>query len=120
MDKVLSFIEEIPDARHREIALLVHDDLLDWLFPCETAIKWGIPFFLHYGNLCYLNPVPNRELTLGFMRGAELDDPGALLVAKDRKTIRHLVLTSPDDWRKNAVQELVLEAAALNEQYLKA
>lgn len=120
MDQVLSFLEEIPDANQRELAMLVHDDLLDWLFPCETAIKWQIPFFMHYGNLCYLNPVPKRELTLGFMRGAALSDPGGLLVARDRKMIRHLPLYSPADWYQPGVRELVLESAALNEQYLKA
>lgn len=121
MDQVLSFIEEIPGSSQRALALLVHDDLLDWLFPCETAIKWDIPFFIHYGNLCYLNPVSNREaLTLGFMRGAALSDPAGLLVAQDRKTIRHLPLCSPEDWYQPGVRELVMEAAALNEQYREA
>lgn len=120
MDQVLSFLEEIPDTNQRELAMLVHDDLLDWLFPCETAIKWQIPFFMHYGNLCYLNPVPKRKLTLAFMRGASLSDPAGLLVARDRKTIRHLVLFGPEDWYTPGVRELIMEAAALNEQYNKA
>jgi len=120
MDQVLLFIEAIPDSQQRELALLVHDDLLDWLFPCETAIKWGIPFFIHFGNLCYLNPVPNRELILGFIRGAALSDPAGLLIAQDRKTIRHLSLSSPEDWYNPGVREIVLDAAALNEQYQKA
>lgn len=115
---VLTYLEELPPAQ-RELGFTVHDYLQQLVFPLDAAIKWNIPFYTHYGNLCFLNPVKEKSVVIGFMRGSELTDEAGLLTAHDRKLIRHLPLSCADDLFRPGVAELLLEAAALNEQYAK-
>lgn len=54
----------------------------------QEALKWGQPCYSRNSLFCYLQRA-KKHVTLGFQNGAQLDDPGSILVGEG-KQMRHL------------------------------
>ena len=82
---------------------------------CEEYVSpWKTPAFDSNGPLCvYL--VQKEQVTLAFLRGAMLPDPGKLLEGK-AKGVRNVRLRSVADVNRPGVKRLILEAAKLNKK----
>ena len=82
---------------------------------CEEYVSpWKTPAFDSNGPLCvYL--VQKEHVTLAFLRGAMLPDPGKLLEGK-AKGVRNIRLRSVADVNRPGVKSLILEAAKLNKK----
>ena len=77
----------------------------------ELQIKWGQPVFSEGGPLGWLRPA-KAHVTLGFWRGAELDDDDGLLEGGPR--MKHLKLREEDPVDARRIQAWVKQALALN------
>lgn len=80
----------------------------------EAINPWGIPVVDFHRPFC-LMMVEKNHVTLGFSRGTSLADPGGLLEGTG-KNLRHVKLNKVEQLCDPNLQELVLEAAALNRE----
>jgi hypothetical protein len=77
-----------------------------------ASIKWGQPVWEHGGPFAWMRAAKGH-LSLGFWRGAELEDPDALLEGSGGR-MRHLKLL-PGAWVPvEALERLVKQALHLN------
>ena len=80
----------------------------------EYVSPWKTPAIDLNGPLCvYL--VQKEYVTLAFLRGAKLSDPGKLLEGK-AKGVRNVRLRTMADVKRPGVKKLILEAAKLNKK----
>lgn len=75
-------------------------------------IKWSRPCYsTDRGLFCYLHST-KHHVTLGFQRGASLDDPKGLLVGTG-KDMRHVKVVGMDDIDAPAIRRLLQQAIEL-------
>ena len=82
----------------------------------QEKINWGVPFYSHKGQLCYLNPLrsPEGAVDLCFLRGYELANEQNILEDRGRRTVRSLVVRA-GEVNEELIRELLHEAILLNE-----
>jgi hypothetical protein len=117
-ESVSIYIESIDSEEQRTAAEEIRQFIHTIIPEVREAFKYKIPFFEYYGNLCYLGPQKGK-LVLGFIKGAQLQARPGLLVAEDRKLIRHLVYENSADIDYELLAEILTEAAMLNEEAKK-
>jgi len=82
---------------------------------CEEYVSpWKTPAFDSNGPLCVF-VLGKEHVTLAFLRGAVLPDPGKLLEGKG-KGVRNVKIRSPEDVKRPEVKKLIEEAAKLNKK----
>ncbi|HTQ58853.1 MAG TPA: DUF1801 domain-containing protein [Candidatus Solibacter sp.] len=82
---------------------------------CEEYVSpWKVPAFDSNGPLCVF-VLGKEHVTLAFLRGALLPDPGKLLEGK-AKGVRNVKLRSLADVKRHGVKKLIVEAAKLNKK----
>jgi hypothetical protein len=82
---------------------------------CEEYVSpWKTPAFDSNGPLCVF-VLGKEHVTLAFLRGAMLPDPGKLLEGK-AKGVRNVRLRSLADVKRPGVKRLIAEAAKLNKK----
>src|SRR5499425_2556002 len=82
---------------------------------CEEYVSpWKTPAFDSNGPLCVF-VLQKEHVTLAFLRGAMLPDPGKLLEGK-AKGVRNVKLRSVADVNRPGVRRLIFEAAKLNKK----
>jgi uncharacterized protein YdeI (YjbR/CyaY-like superfamily) len=86
--------------------------------PVEETIKWGMPFFVYKGNLCFMAAF-KKHCAFGFWKNSLLqdDDPEKTANAMGRFG---RITTIKDLPNRKTLLALIKEAAALNEQGVKA
>ena len=118
MPRVSYYIEQQPQAIIPLLNNLRH--IITTTLPeAEESIKWKIPFYSAKGLLCYLNPVKNNTVALGFCQGSQLASHPEVLTG-DGKQVRHLLLTPADPIPEQTIRTLLHEAYLLNEQLQQA
>ncbi len=80
----------------------------------EYVSPWKTPAFDSNGPLC-VYVLGKEHVTLAFLRGAMLPDPGKLLEGK-AKGVRNVRLRSLADVKRPGVKRLIAEAAKLNKK----
>ena len=78
----------------------------------EFAVKWGQPVFSVNGPVGFLRPA-KAHVTLGFWRGAELDDPDGVLEGSGSR-MKHLKLGEDDAVDPKRIAAWVKQCVALN------
>ena len=110
--RTLARPREVATRRRRREALLELRRLIRSIDPgVVEAIKWNRPCYANARGLyCYLHSTKSYA-TLGFQRGASLDDPAGLLegTGKDMRHIKFDRDRSPGD---PAVRSLIRQAAS--------
>ena len=82
---------------------------------CEEYVSpWKMPAFDSNGPLCVFL-LQGEHVTLAFLRGAMLPDPGKLLEGK-AKGVRNVKLRSVADVKRPGVKRLIAAAAKLNKK----
>ncbi|MGI9405246.1 MAG: DUF1801 domain-containing protein [Hyphomicrobiaceae bacterium] len=89
----------------RDIVLSTGPDFVE-------EIKWGGPCYTRNALVCYIRAAKGH-VTLGFYKGAELDDPDGLLEGGG-KVLRHVKVTLGDKVPKRALVTLVKAAVRLD------
>lgn len=107
------FIAEISDEQIQATTQAAHELILNLLPQARASIKYDIPFYSIHKNICYLNPQAGH-LVLGFYAGVHLSNAQGILQG-DGKQVRHIYLYTPEDVFRDAVAEVILEAATYDE-----
>ena len=95
----------------RAVRMLVKETAAD----CEEYVSpWKTPAFDSNGPLCVF-VLGKEHVTLAFLRGAMLPDPGKLLEGK-AKGVRNVKLRNVAEVKRPGVKRLILEAAKLNQK----
>jgi hypothetical protein len=80
----------------------------------KESIKWAQPVFEANGPFAYIKAFSN-SVNCGFWRGAELNDPKALLAGEGER-MKHIQLRSLEDIKKPELHDFVRQALALNQK----
>ena len=111
--KIDSFISEIEADEQRVLFYESYDFIKNLIPSVEGVLKWGIPFFVYkHKNLCYLNKQKKHGIIIGFPFGVDLVQR-KLLVKRDAKEIRHILINQKSDLYKAEVAEIIIEAASI-------
>ena len=110
-DVIAEASPEVKEIAHAARALLAE------AMPGLTEVPWRHQKTVGYGvgpkkmseHFCYLAP-HTHHVNLGFMYGAELDDPEGLLEGNG-KLLRHIKIRSLEELRRPAVKSLVEQAS---------
>lgn len=117
-EQISIYIESIQPSSLQKAAETIRQFIHSSLPEVQEAYKYKTPFFEYYGNLCYLGPQKGK-LVLGLIQGAKLSPRPNILVAEDRKQIRHLVYENESDIDFELLAEVLTEAAIINKQIKK-
>ena len=109
VESVDTFIYQQPESTHL-LWETARQTILNQSTEIIEEIKWKLPFYSYHGMLCFLNTDKQGGLLVGLPNGASLTEVESLLIAKDRKRIRHYAIKHLEDATS---QELisVLQAA---------
>ena len=75
----------------------------------EGTIKWGMPVYSTGRNVVYLEARSREYVSLGFFRGADLDDPEGLLEGSG-SALRYIRVSAPEQIPEEAIRQLVRQA----------
>ena len=101
-----------------------HQPKLEWIsaiiLACspliEEKIRYKIPFYDYCGRMfCYLNPLKNGNVDLGFCQGALLSNENGILETKNRTQIRTVEIDALDSGLQILLMETLQEALVVNE-----
>lgn len=98
-----------------ETAALIRQLLLENVPGIEEKFSFKIPFYHYHGMFCYLNKT-KEGLDLGFCRGKDLVMAFPQLDLRGRDMVASVVLTQPKDIHQLQIPELIIAAAAWNEE----
>ena len=107
-----NYFDNLPSGS-REIAYEIRDMIISLAPGIEETIKYKIPFYSHFGPLCYINYSKNR-LYLGLVNGAEIWDETGILQGTDRKQIRLIELHSEPNLPLAEIRSLLYQAMEIN------
>jgi len=111
------YIEDAPE-KYRETLYVLREIILNSSPFIEEKIAYTVPFFKHFGMLCYITH-GKRGVEVGFWRGNELSDVQGALTRDERKIVRSLVYQKPEDIDEQILMEILQEAMMLNEEKFK-
>jgi hypothetical protein len=111
------YIEDAPE-KYRETLYVLREIILNSSPFIEEKIAYTVPFFKHFGMLCYIAH-GKRGVEVGFWRGNELSDVQGALTRDERKIVRSLVYQKPEDIDEQILMEILQEAMMLNEEKFK-
>ena len=111
------YIEDAPE-KYRETLCVLREIILNSSPFIEEKIAYTIPFFKHFGMLCYIAH-GKRGVEVGFWRGNELSNEQGALTNDERKIVRSLVYQKVEDIDQQILMEILQEAMMLNEERFK-
>lgn len=117
MKKVDEYIESLPDER-RELAALLRDLIIENVPGIEERLSFEIPFYHYFGMFMYLNNT-KEGIDVAFCRGKDLLEAFPQLELKSRAAIATVTVTSRKDITRLGIRELIINAAAWNEEAKK-
>ena len=110
MRKPEEYILQQPDENQRTMLLMAYDIVFSVSGKITVRLSFGLPFFYYNKGLCYLSTKKNGTVYIGFMRGIAMDDPAGILEAENRKVIRSITFTSPEDPKFELLADYVQKA----------
>jgi hypothetical protein len=102
------------DESQREIMLYLHG-LLSVELNLTDKLRFKIPFYFRKSWICYLNPIKNKSIEFGFVRGNELSNSQGLLDSKGRKQVWSIELNRISEIPIKELSEIIHEAILLDE-----
>lgn len=112
--QVDAYIDQL-DTPLAETAAIIRQLLLESVPGIEEKFSFKIPFYHYHGMFCYLNKTKDG-LDIGFCRGKDLIMAFPQLDLRGRDMVASVVLTQPKDIQQLQVPELIIAAAAWNEE----
>ena len=109
MNKITDHIESKALDWQKHISYQIRDCILNFIPNVSESIKWDIPFFhVGTGNLCYIN-IREKEVVLGFYRGAQFRS-GQEFLEGEGVMVKHLVFREGDQLNEGVLKMLLEEA----------
>lgn len=112
--QVDAYIDQL-ESPLAETAAIIRQLLLETVPGIEEKFSFKIPFYHYHGMFCYLNKTKGG-LDLGFCRGKDLIMAFPQLDLRGRDMVASVVLTQPKDIEQLQIPELIIGAAAWNEE----
>lgn len=107
-----NYIENIIDARVREL-ILASDILIQSLLPqIILELKWKVPYYSYFGKMCYLN-VSKGKFYIAFFNNKKLLHHANM--DHSMKMVSKLYIDDMEKLNKAYVSELIVEVAMMNE-----
>jgi hypothetical protein len=113
MSEVEDFIYQF-EGNQQKVLLYFHN-LLTIELNLTEKIRFNIPFYYGGSWICYLNPVKNNKIELGFVRGNELSNYSGILHNKGRKQVYGIEIEKVSDIPVIELNEIIMEAILLDE-----
>lgn len=111
---VEAYLAKIP-ASMQEAARRFHELVAEIAPDARASIKWGQPVWEHGGPLAFVRPAA-KHLTLGFWRGAQLEDAKGVLQGVGNR-MRHLKVAIGEKLDEEAIRRFITQAVALNREH---
>jgi len=117
MTTVEEFIREQPEPQ-RSLLWLLREMLMNASPGMRERIRYKIPFFDAPRWFCYLNPLKKGGVELCFLRGFEFSNEQGLLEARDRQSVKGVIIHDLIELaeKEEALLELIQEALLLEER----
>ncbi|MCX6182831.1 MAG: DUF1801 domain-containing protein [Bacteroidetes bacterium] len=112
-----NYIYDAPE-KYRDLLYRLREILLNASPYIEEKIAYMVPFYKHFGMLCYIAH-GKRGVEVGFWRGHELSNEQGVLISDGRKIVRSLVYEKMEELDESILMEIVQEAMLLNEEHFK-
>lgn len=106
------YFEEKAGDWQAEVLTQLHELITRFAPDAEHGIKWSQPVYSSNGPFAFMRSA-KKHVTLGFWRGAELDDPEGLLQGDGNK-MKHIKLMENAEIPVAAVESYVNQALTLN------
>lgn len=110
------YIDDIKDPILKSWGVALHYRILAVLPQVEACTKFKTPFYIYRRWVCYWGVTKANRLELGFTQGYELSNEQGLLRGEgELKQVRKIFVDNPTIIQSDALEEILLEAAALND-----
>lgn len=113
MKSIDDYIDKSP-TEYIPIIEILRKVILGTLPTIQEKISYGIPFYYHYGPLCYINP-RKKVVDLGFSKGYALSNKQGVLESKNRSHVQTISFDSSANINTEVIREIILEAIMINE-----
>lgn len=112
------YIDDINDPTLKSWGVALHYRILAVLPQVVACTKFKTPFYVYRRWLCYWGVTKANRLELGFTQGIELSNEQGLLRGEgDLKQVRKIFVDNPAIIQSDALAEILLEAAVINEMW---
>jgi hypothetical protein len=130
MNEVTDLIAGLPDDE-RVISERLRTLILEAEPRLQEKLSYGVPYFFHHRRVCFIWPVSlipagyapkeplKTKVTLGLCYGNLLSNEQGLLEKGNRKQVYTIGFTSIADINDQAIHEIILEAALVDDQFKK-
>lgn len=106
------------NQEQQALVLYLHGRIKQWQPQLYTCIKYRTLFFAGHRNVCYFI-VKKNGVDVGFMYGNQFK-PRAEFITTNRKQVVSLFFRFEDDVNELLLQEVLQEAATLDEAFAAA
>lgn len=116
MSPIDYYITDYPNPKTQLLLHELHQIILQSVPLVEQSIKWSLPFYSYLKPLCYMIPLKNGGINLGFMKGNLMSETYKILKSEGRKQIKVIEFQTVEDIFRDEVIMIIQEACLLNEQ----
>jgi hypothetical protein len=110
---VNEFVESRVAAEFRPVVAAIRSLMKECAPDAEEVISYGMPVYKGKKLFAWINP-PGRDVTLGFSRGAQMEDKYSLLRGTAKGGSRHLKMKSVAEVNEPALKYYIKQAVTLD------
>ncbi|MET0462766.1 MAG: DUF1801 domain-containing protein [Chitinophagaceae bacterium] len=114
MKGVDDYIELLPEGR-KEICEKIRDMIFTLVPQIEERFSFKVPFYHYFGMFMYFSNIKDG-VSVCFLRGKDLVELFPELRQNKRAIVASVLITSKTDIHKLNLQEIILTAAAWNQE----
>lgn len=111
---VNEFVEARVAAEFRPVVAAIRSLMKECAPDAEEVISYGMPVYKGKKLFAWINP-PVKDVTLGFSRGAQMEDKYSLLRGTAKGGSRHVKMKSVAEVNKPALEYYIRQAVKLDQ-----
>ena len=112
---VNEFVEARVAPEFRPVVAAIRALMKECAPDAEEVISYGMPVYKGKKLFAWINP-PVKDVTLGFSRGAQMEDKYSLLRGTAKGGSRHIRMKSVDEVNKPALKYYIKQAVKLDQR----
>lgn len=109
------FVEAKVAPEFRPVVAAIRSLMKEWAPDAEEVISYGMPVYRGNKIFAWINP-PIKDVTVGFSRGAQMEDRYALLLGTAKGGARHVKMTNIGEVNKPALKYYITQAVELDKR----
>jgi hypothetical protein len=107
------FVEAKVAPEFRPVVAAIRSLMKEWAPDAEEVISYGMPVYRGNKIFAWINP-PIKDVTVGFSRGAQMEDRYALLRGTAKGGARHVKMKNIGEVNKPALKYYIRQAVKLD------